>query len=276
MPQIPSRPDFEQLKQQAKDLHRAYRAGDDQALARVQRTLPAERLAARFVLADAQFVLAHEYGFASWPKLKQHVAQLVAAQAAVRPPDPRQERKRVRQQQVAARAAELVAAASARQLDAVFAALFAPLWEMEAVRALLVAQEAYTLIIDALLDGVDHPQPRVRFLTAQAMDHFADQRCAAPLLRMLHDQVPRVRWAALHSLQCETCKLTPLALENDIVATLIDMALHDPSIKVRRTATYELGTTCADPRARAALEQLVAAADATVVRNARWALRQTN
>jgi HEAT repeat protein len=107
------------------------------------------------------------------------------------------------------------------------------------------------------------------------MDHFADARCAAPLRAMLNDTVPRVRWAALHSLSCEACKLAPIAQNDDLVELTIALALHDPSIRVRRTATYTLGGNCYDPRAVEALEQLLAyATDAAILRGARWALDQ--
>ena len=274
MPQfLTRRPNLAQLRQQAKELHHAYHAGNPQAIERVERIRLAIPTAPRLVLADAQYVVAREYGFASWPKLKQHVQLLLAAQAAERMLDVRQQRKLARRQRVAERAASLVAAAHARDLPALFATLVAPAWEIEAVRARLVELQTFSFIVDALLDGVDHPQPRVRFLTAQALDHFADQRCAAPLQRLLHDPVPRVRWAALHSLQCATCKLEPLVTDTDIVATVIHLALHDPSIKVRRTATYELGNQPADPRAVAALRQLAAnETDNTIVRTVRRAL----
>ena len=52
---LPERPDLRHLKNQAKDLFRAGRAAS---------------------LTDAQFQLAREYGFASWPSLKQHVESL--------------------------------------------------------------------------------------------------------------------------------------------------------------------------------------------------------
>ena len=105
------------------------------------------------------------------------------------------------------------------------------------------------------------------------MDHFADPRCAEPLRRLLHDPVPRVRWAALHSLTCEACKLEPLPATDDLVVSLIDLAQHDVSIKVRRVATYELGNVCQDERARAALATILAQEpDRTIRRHARAAL----
>src|SRR5687767_7688598 len=53
---LPSRPDLEHLKKQAKALLRSMRERDANA-----------------TLADALHALARDYGFASWPKLKAHV-----------------------------------------------------------------------------------------------------------------------------------------------------------------------------------------------------------
>lgn len=66
---FPVRPNLEQLKHQAKDLLRAIRRGDVEALAEVREygAKLSEPGAAR--LADAQFVLARSYGLASWPRL---------------------------------------------------------------------------------------------------------------------------------------------------------------------------------------------------------------
>jgi ankyrin repeat protein len=70
--QWPYRPDFNQFKRQAKELLKAYRAGDAEAVAEVQRHEQAPDPAA-FALHDAQRVLARSYGFASWQKLKSYV-----------------------------------------------------------------------------------------------------------------------------------------------------------------------------------------------------------
>jgi hypothetical protein len=63
---LPPRPSLEQLRKQAKDLLRACRAGDAQALERLRRHAPT---ASEPTLAEAQFALAREYGFESWPRL---------------------------------------------------------------------------------------------------------------------------------------------------------------------------------------------------------------
>ena len=59
--QLPSRPNLEFLRKQAKDL-----------LPDLQRSDPSAQL------TDAQHALAREYGFASWPKLKLHVEATVS------------------------------------------------------------------------------------------------------------------------------------------------------------------------------------------------------
>jgi len=67
---LPDRPDLEQQKKQAKELLQSFTAGDAEAQARVRAGLPDKP---RITLADAQFVLAREYGFVSWTALKEHI-----------------------------------------------------------------------------------------------------------------------------------------------------------------------------------------------------------
>ncbi|MPZ21412.1 MAG: hypothetical protein GEV06_26490 [Luteitalea sp.] len=81
-PQLPERPNLEQLKRQAKDLLHSARVKDPAALARF-RNLPAfgrytdEDLArAGLALHDAQSVIAREHGFASWKALRDRVEEL--------------------------------------------------------------------------------------------------------------------------------------------------------------------------------------------------------
>jgi ankyrin repeat protein len=69
---LPDKPSLAQLRKQAKELLKSYRAGNDAAVAEVERF---ERKAdpAKFALADAQRVLARAYGFSSWTQLKKRV-----------------------------------------------------------------------------------------------------------------------------------------------------------------------------------------------------------
>jgi hypothetical protein len=76
---LPSRPNLEQLKTQAKELHKEFLASQPEAVARVREFHPVLAHSSNkarkesFRLHDAQLVIALEYGFASWPKLKEHV-----------------------------------------------------------------------------------------------------------------------------------------------------------------------------------------------------------
>lgn len=77
---LPSRPNLENLKNQAKDLRKQFRAAEPDATARVRKLSPGGEHSSdkteTFRLHDAQRVIAHEYGFASWSKLKEHVESL--------------------------------------------------------------------------------------------------------------------------------------------------------------------------------------------------------
>ncbi len=77
---LPPGASLRQLRIQAKELCRACREGDSGAVAHVAQIHPrmsglnpSEIVAAEVTLADAQLVIAREYGFDSWPKLKKHV-----------------------------------------------------------------------------------------------------------------------------------------------------------------------------------------------------------
>jgi ankyrin repeat protein len=67
MPPLPTHPNLDQLRRQAKDLLRAAQTGDTAAIARIQ------AVSDELTLAAAQLALAREYGFASWPRLKDEV-----------------------------------------------------------------------------------------------------------------------------------------------------------------------------------------------------------
>ena len=68
---LPPNPSLDHLKHQARNLQRAQAAGDEDAQTQVERRLPG--YAGRLSLAKAQTVVAREYGFPSWPKLKAYV-----------------------------------------------------------------------------------------------------------------------------------------------------------------------------------------------------------
>ena len=73
---LPARPSLEQLRKQAKELLRDYHADDRSAVERLHAHHPRVLSTKRVALADAQLVLAREYGFPSWARLKHHVESL--------------------------------------------------------------------------------------------------------------------------------------------------------------------------------------------------------
>jgi len=88
---LPLRANLEQLRKQAKTLLKAWRSAEPDALARVREHLPrledcsAAQLRAscsHASLAEAQLILAREYGFVAWAHLKRHVESLSPAPPA--------------------------------------------------------------------------------------------------------------------------------------------------------------------------------------------------
>jgi hypothetical protein len=80
MSQLPGRPDTDQLRRQARELHRAAAGGDPQALDRLR------RVSGKVTLSAAQLAIARDYGFPSWPRLKAE-AERRRAEAAPPAPD---------------------------------------------------------------------------------------------------------------------------------------------------------------------------------------------
>jgi len=77
---LPSRPDLDQLKRQAKELVADQRSGTLQACQRIREFHPRHAGAsdhsiktATFTLSDAQLTIAREYGFATWARLRSFV-----------------------------------------------------------------------------------------------------------------------------------------------------------------------------------------------------------
>jgi hypothetical protein len=69
-PRLPNRPSLAQLRKQAKELLRQLRNGDPSATGRLRKYKPD---VSDPILTDAQFILAREHGFESWPKLVHYV-----------------------------------------------------------------------------------------------------------------------------------------------------------------------------------------------------------
>ena len=87
--QFPSRPSLEHLRNEAKVLWKAFTAHDTDALERFTRH-PRTRDSTKgeMKLADAQHVLALEYGFETWREMRDYVeSDVVAVESLVRSGD---------------------------------------------------------------------------------------------------------------------------------------------------------------------------------------------
>jgi ankyrin repeat protein len=76
---LPPRPSLDQQKKLAKELLKAFREDDPEAIARVRAVLPDK---ARIGLAEAQHVLAREYGFRNWAALVDQIRTAAPPSAA--------------------------------------------------------------------------------------------------------------------------------------------------------------------------------------------------
>src|SRR5215472_4659312 len=69
----------------------------------------------------------------------------------------------------------------------------------------------------ALIDGLKHPNSKVRWWCIQLMDHIADESYLQPLLEAAKtDPTPKNRRHAIHALTCEICKPDRYSLNIDI------------------------------------------------------------
>lgn len=142
---LPPRPNLQHLKYQALDLLKAFKAGGAEALARVRAHLPRGQAIS---LADAQLVIAREYGFASWPKLKRHVESLAPA----RPAEPPVDLEPFKAAVVAGNADAV--RKILRDQPAVRRKIDAPVFEMDAPA--VVAARHHRAVVDVLLEfGAD-------------------------------------------------------------------------------------------------------------------------
>jgi hypothetical protein len=82
MPELPDRPDIDQLRRQARELLRAATNGEARAIARLR------TVSDRVTLSAAQLAVAREYGYRSWPALKAEVERRHLRTSAATPPSP--------------------------------------------------------------------------------------------------------------------------------------------------------------------------------------------
>jgi hypothetical protein len=74
MPELPDRPDLDQLRRQARELLRAAESGEPSAVGRLR------AVSDRVTLSAAQLAVAREYGYRSWAALKAAVERCPAGQ----------------------------------------------------------------------------------------------------------------------------------------------------------------------------------------------------
>ena len=82
MPELPDRPDLDQLRRQARELLRAATRDEPSAVARLR------AVSDRITLSAAQLAVAREYGYRSWPALKAEVERRRLSQPAGKSPPP--------------------------------------------------------------------------------------------------------------------------------------------------------------------------------------------
>ncbi len=110
--------------------------------------------------------------------------------------------------------------------------------------------------LEAVLWGLSHPNARVRRACAGFLDHHATDVCIPQLREVaLHDPSSKVRRVAVHSVTCQQCKPSPLS--GDLVGLLVQVAQSDPNRQVREKAIGGLISQPRDARAVAALEQIL-------------------
>jgi HEAT repeat protein len=139
------------------------------------------------------------------------------------------------------------------------------------ITAIAAEPSTWREVVDAYVVGLSHKNPRVRFECAHMLDRFGDPRAVEPLVKLSYDQVPRVRWMAMHALSCDICK-TERPHSDKALSRAIELALRDESVQVRRHATVavaQLGGREAEP----VLRTLESDGDAMVQRNARHMLK---
>lgn len=93
--QLPRKPHLDSLKKQARQLLKAHQSAQSDAATRIKTHFPrlskaseSAILEAEFSYQDAQYVLAHEYGFGDWSRLVMAVEILRQVEAAVQKDQP--------------------------------------------------------------------------------------------------------------------------------------------------------------------------------------------
>ena len=123
-----------------------------------------------------------------------------------------------------------------------------------------------------IVPALKHPNPRIRRLGLEMLDHLADEQSVAAMIAATADSVPRVRRMAVHALGCQGCKESSLCA--NLNAIFIPIAEGDPVWRVRREAVISIVQQPADAHSRRVLTR-IAESDAhpEVRKQAAWAAR---
>ena len=253
-----------QLRNRARELLRAFQNRNGLAHARVAVALPRFRDAdaASFKLAHALAVIARENGHPSWERLVK------SANAEAQ----RHARRRQRSAEIRSLAEEIITRAKGQdvvglaRIPGIGKADFATI-----VETIAAEPGAWREVVDAYVVGLSHKNPRVRYECAHMLDRFGDPRAVEPLVKLSYDQVPRVRWMAMHALSCDICK-TERPHSDSALTRAIELALRDDSVQVRRHATVAVAQL-GGRDAESVLRTLEFDDDAVVQRNARHMLK---
>jgi HEAT repeat protein len=263
---LPAHPDLKKLKHLARALQNAAQLANADALMRLHAVFPQVK-PSEVKLSLAQNVIAREHGLPSWPRL------VVAVEARAR-----------RRKEKDARAAAFQADAHALAeswFDLAHRGEFSALGIAMAVskRRMLRAREVmqrdkvrYDQFLDDVIKGLSSGESKTRFSCAHMLDVFGDERCREPLVRLMEDPVPRVRWMAMHALSCHACNSESCSDDEAVRERIERGALSDESPQVRRHAVYALGLMKA-PLAAETLRKIIAEEkDVQLLRAAKWAL----
>ena len=95
---------------------------------------------------------------------------------------------------------------------------------------------------NALIQGLNHDNAKVRWWCLQLIDHLADESFIPFVLPLLDDPVGKVRKHAVHALTCEMCKPDRCGLElsEDVRVRLEQVAQTDEDVRVRSEASEAL------------------------------------